>query len=156
MLSVSLPVEPGSGAVVFKPRGTIEWNIAFMIALRGAYFETQDEELDGLLMFLEVSGSSLDKPEVREHVDRVLRERSDGRIQLTPGGEREVRLLRVRGLPSEFTFESGANAATGDAYRLVSGIVVGNNGGEVLIALRIKNVAPWDDAIAVRMIESIR
>ena len=156
MLLIDVPDDPLSDPVAFVPRGTIEWNIAFMMSLRGAYFEADDEQLDGLLMCREGTGASLQKPDVREHVDRVLRERSDGRIQLRSDGPPEIRLMPVRGVPSEFTFETGTDPATKDAYRLVTGIVPGNLGGEVLIALRIKQTDPWSDAIIARMVESIR
>jgi hypothetical protein len=153
LLTVDIPAAPA--AVAFEPRGTINWNVAFMLSLRGAYYETQDEELDGLLMFLEVSGASLEKPQVRSHVDRVLRERSDGRIQLAPGGRSEVRRLPVRGVPCEFAFETGTNTASGDSYRLVTGTVPGRGGSEVLIALRIRQSPEWSDRIVEQLIESI-
>jgi hypothetical protein len=156
LLVISIPTEPDAAPVVFEPRGTIRWNIAFMMSLRGAYYETQDDQLDGLLMFLEVTGASLDKPEVREHVDRILRERSDGKIQLQPGSFSETRTLDVRGFPTPITFETGVHAGTSESYRLVTAIVPAKRDGEVLIALRVKQAPPWNDEIAVRMIESIR
>jgi hypothetical protein len=155
MLTISIPQSPADGPVQFRPHGTIRWNLAFMMTLRGAYFETVDEEQDGVLMFLEVDGSSLDKPNVRNHVERVLREREGGGAQMLPSGDPEIRSLHVRRRLVDFQFETGIDPATSQKYRLVSGVVTGNRGGEVLIALRIKEAPPWDDALAERMIESI-
>jgi len=155
LLTISIPELPGDAPVQFRPYGTIRWNIAFMMTLRGAYFETVDEELDGVLMLLEVDGSSLDKPNVRSHVERVLREREGGGAQMIPTGTPEVRALLVRREPVDFTFETGIDPATSQQYRLISGVVLGNRGGEVLVAFRIRNEPPWDDALAERMIESI-
>jgi len=155
ILTISIPATPDDGAVQFRPRGTIRWNLAFLMTLRGVYFETVDAEQDGVLMFIEVDGSSLDKPNVRSHVEKVLREREGGGALLQPTGTAETRSLLVRDGLVDFTFESGLDPATSDVYRLVSGVVTGNRGGEVLLGLRIKQAAPWDDALAERMIESI-
>lgn len=155
MLTISIPESPADGPVQFRPHGTIRWNLGFMMTLRGAYFETADEEQDGVLMLLEVDGSSLDKPNVRSHVEHVLREREGAVAKLLPSGTPETRALLVRSQAVDFTFETGIDPATSEKYRLVSGVVVGNRGGEVLVALRIKQSPPWEDALAERMIESI-
>jgi hypothetical protein len=155
LLTISVPGTPADGPVPFRPRGTIRWNLAFMMTLRGAYFETVDVEQDGVLMLLEVDGSSLDKPNVRSHVERVLRERDGGGAQLLPTGTPQTRSLLVRRQPVDFTFETGIDPATSQQYRLISGVVLGNRGGEVLVAIRIKEAPPWKDALAERMIESI-
>jgi hypothetical protein len=155
LVTLDVPQAREPGTTQFVPRGAIEWNLAFMLTLRGAYFETADPEQDGILMFLEVNGSSMKKENVRSHVERVLREREGSGPHLTPIGKVESRALRVRGEPTEFTFETGVDPATHAEYRLVNGIVLGNRGGDVLISLRIKNAPPWDDSVAERMIESI-
>ena len=140
----------------FEPRGTIEWNMAFMLSLRGAYFETSDRSQDGVLMFLGVEGGSLDKPNIRAHVERVLSEKSNGTVRLTPEGSPEERLISIRGVPTTFTFETGVDPGSKEKYRLMHGVVDGAKGQEVLIALRIKTGPQWDDAVAVGMLESIR
>lgn len=156
MLTISIPASAADGPVQFRPHGTIRWNLAFLVTLRGAYFETVDEKQDGMLMFLEVDGSSLDKPKSRAHVERVLREREGGAGQLVPTGVSATRSLLVRDQLVDFRFETGIDPATSQKYRMVSGVVTGNRGTEVLIALRVKQEAPWDDALAERMIESIK
>lgn len=140
----------------FEPRGTIEWNMAFMLTLQGAYFETSDRSQDGVLMFLGVEGGSLDKPNVRQHVERVLSEKSNGTVQLTPEGSPEERMVQVRGQSVPFTFETGVDPGSKQRYRLMHGVVDAPTGGEVLIALRIRTGPHWDDAVALRMLESIR
>jgi len=156
MLTITVPESPADGPVQFRPQGTIRWNLAFLMTLQGAYFESVIEEQDGVLMFLEVDGSSLDKPNIRNHVERVLRERDGGGAQLLPTGVPETRALLVRDRLVDFTFENGIDPTNRQKYRMVSGVVTGNRGGEVLIALRIKQSPPWDDALAERMIESVK
>lgn len=141
---------------VFEPRGAIQWNLAFMLSLKGAYYETTDRSREGVLMFIGVNGGSLSKPDVRTHVERVLNEKSNGAVALVPDGPPEDRVITVRNQPVPFTLEIGIDPATKNRYRLMHGVVTGRNGGEVLIALRIKQDADWTDEIAVRMIESIR
>lgn len=156
MLSISIPRSPADGPVPFRPHGTIRWNLGFLITLRGAYFETVDPELDGMLMFLEVDGSSLDKPKSRAHVERVLRERDGGGGQLLPTGTPSTRSLLIRERVVDFAFETAIDPDTSQQYRLISGVVTGDRGGEVLIALRIKQAPPWDDALAEQIIKSIK
>lgn len=156
MLTISIPQSATDGPVPFRPHGTIRWNLGFLVTLRGAYFETVDEELDGMLMFLEVDGSSLDKPKSRAHVERVLREREGGAGQLLPTGIPATRSLLVRDRLVDFRFETGIDPDTSQQYRMISGVVTGNRGGEVLIALRIKQAPPWNDALAEQMMESIK
>jgi hypothetical protein len=156
LVTLDVPQVRDSDSIQFVARGTIEWNLAFMITLRGAYFETASAEQDGVLTFLEVHGSSMKKENVRSHVEGILRERDTGGAELTPIGKTETRALNIRGEPTPFTFEAGVDPVTHTEYRLVNGIVLGNRGGDVLISLRIKNAPPWDDSVAERMIESIQ
>jgi hypothetical protein len=140
----------------FEPRGTIEWNLAFMLSLRGSYYETADRSREGVLMFIGVDGGSLNKPNVRAHVERVLNEKSNGTVSLAPEGAPDERMIAVRGESVPFTFETGVEPSTKNRYRLIHGVVDGRRGGEVLIALRIKQDGDWNDEVAVKMIESIR
>lgn len=155
LVTIDVP-QSETSKVRFHPRGTIEWNLAYMMSLRGAYYETVDPQQDGVLMFLEVTGASLQKPDVRTHIDRMLSERGGAGPPLKPSGHPDYRVLTVRGQPAEFTFETAVDPATKDSYRLISGVVVGNRWHDVLITLRIKSAAPWDDSVAVRMLESIQ
>lgn len=149
VLSIDVPAS-------FEPRGTIEWNLAFLMSLRGAYYETADRQQEGVLMFLAVEGGSLDKPNVRSHVERVLSEKSNGTVPLTPDGEPEERMVPIRGEDKPFTFETGVDPSSKVRYRLAHGVVDGENGQEVLVALRIREDAGWDDAATIAMLESIR
>jgi hypothetical protein len=141
---------------IFQPRGTIRWNLAFMLSLNGAYYETADPAREGVLMFVGVDGESLSKPDVRAHVERVLNEESNGTVTLVPEGEPLERIVTVRDAAVALTFETGTDPSSKNKYRLMHGVVDGRNGGEVLIALRIRQDADWNDDLAVRMVESIR
>lgn len=154
LIAITVPGEAEGSAVPFVPRGTIEWNLAFLLSLRGAYYETADATLDGELMFLEVRGSSMDRPDVRTHIERVLRERSESSAPLVAEGEPEERLVTVRGQEVPFTFERAIDPVSRRPYRLIHGILpVADR--QLLIALRVRNEPPWDDAIALQMLESI-
>lgn len=155
LVTIDVP-QAETSPVRFRPRGSIEWNLAYMMSLRGAYYETVDPQQDGVLMFLEVTGASLQKPDVRAHIDRMLRERGGAGPQLKPNGRPDYRVLTVRGQPAEFTFETAVDPVTKEDYRLINGIVTGNRWHDVLITLRIKSAPPWNDSVAVGMIESIQ
>jgi hypothetical protein len=127
-----------------------------MLSLDGAYYETTDRAREGVLMFVGVDGGSLNKPAVRTHIERVLNEKSNDSVTLVPDGQPEDRMIVVRDRAEPFTFESGVDPSTRNRYRLIHGVVEGHNGGEVLIALRIRQDADWNDDIAVKMVESIR
>ena len=141
---------------IFQPRGTITWNLAFMLSLNGAYYETTDPAREGVLMFISVDGGSLSKPDVRAHIERVLNEKSNGTVALVPEGQPEERVVMIGQGAVPFTFETGTDPSTKNRYRLIHGVVDGRKGGEVLIALRIRQDANWNDDIAVKMVESIR
>lgn len=149
LLEVDIPA-------IFEPRGTIRWNLAFALSLNGAYYETADRTREGVLMFVGVSGGSLAKPDVRTHVERVLNDKSNSGAALVPEGQPEERMIVVRDRAAPFTFETGTDPATKNRYRLMHGVVDGRSGGEVLIALRIRQDANWSDELAIRMLESIR
>lgn len=149
LLAIDIPA-------IFEARGTIRWNLAFALSLNGAYYESTDRAREGVLMFVGVDGDSLSKPDVRAHIERVLSEKSNGAVALVPDGVPEDRMIIVRDRNVPFTFETGVDPATKTRYRLMHGVVEGSRGGEVLVALRIREDADWNDEIAVRMVESIR
>jgi hypothetical protein len=77
-------------------------------------------------------------------------------VTLVPEGQPEERVVVVRDGAVPFSFETGMDPSTKNRYRLIHGVVGGRTGGEVLIALRIRQDADWNDDIALNMIESIR
>lgn len=138
----------------FQPRGVIDWNVAFLVSLRGAYYERAAPQSEGTLTFVEVQSLSMDKPEVREHLRSALLEPGEEAVEL-PVEESETRELTVRGEPVPFTFETRRDPAGDAAYRVIEGVVEGRR-GPVLIIVRVAVDDGWDDAAVVNMIESIR
>lgn len=153
----------------FEPRGVIEWNLAFALTLRGAYYEMPDAESEGMLMFVEVQSWRGTEPEVQSHIEQALREKGGGVRELELMGDAEVRPLQVRGEPVRFTFETRRDPATDHTYRVIEGVVDGMHGAQVWIGVSVREEwtredeqtgvdepVQWDDAIFEEMIASIR
>lgn len=117
----------------FEPRGTIEWDFFGLVLMRGAYYEIPGG--DGLLMLLQVDSRLMEEADVREHVERTLREKGGGGPPLKITSS-EDRLFSVRGQHVTFRYRTGESTDDGERFRLVEGIVPGNS-GQVLIAFRI-------------------
>jgi hypothetical protein len=132
MLRIDVPPD-------FEPRGTIEWNVLGLVLMRGVYYELVGG--DGLLMLLHVDSRLMGEPDVREHVERTLREKGGGGppLEIT---ESEDRIFNVRGRNVTFRYRRGRDPANDSRYRLVEGVVDGNT-GTVLIAFRIAEEA-WE------------
>jgi hypothetical protein len=145
MLDITVPPE-------FEKRGVIEWNLGFLMSLRGAYYETPGAESDGMLMFVEVRSFHGNDPDVDAHIRQALREKQGGVVELELVESKEEP-LQVRGKPVPFKFETRRDPVEDQTYRVIEGVVEGR-GGPVLIGLRVREDA-WDDAVAREMIESI-
>lgn len=153
---------------VFRPRGTIEWNLAFAMSIRGAYYDyvptgqaagpSVAPAGDGELMLVEVRHRHRDKPDVTEHIERVLRDRGGGPADLVRETT-EVRSFVIGDRLVEFQFETwsapGGKLDPQRSYRVVRGVVEGP-AGPVLIALRVPLDDRWNDEIAVSLLDSIR
>lgn len=146
MLDVTVPPE-------FKGRGVIEWNLGFLMSLRGAYYEMPDAESEGMLMFVEVRSFHGNDPDVDAHVRQALREKQGGVVELKLVDSTE-KTLQVRGKPVPFKFETRRDPVEDRTYRVIEGVVEGK-GGPVLIGLRVGEDG-WDDAVAESMIASIQ
>ncbi len=147
MLDVTVPA-------TFAPGGTIEWNVATAMSLRGAYYEYVTG--DGVLMFIEVQQSLATGPDVAAHVDRVLHEKTHGAPELVIDDQAsDVREVLVQGELRPFQFDTASDPATEKEYRLIGGVVSGRS-GPVLIRLRVPLTEEWNDATAVAMLESVR
>jgi hypothetical protein len=153
---------------VFTPRGTIEWNLAFAMSIRGAYYDysptgfVADQPVaaaaGGELMLVEVRHGYRDKPDVVAHIERVLRERGGGPADLVRDTV-ESRSVFIGEQLVDFQFETWS-APRGKldplrSFRIVRGVVEGRS-GPVLIALRVPLDDRWNDDIAVALLESIR
>jgi hypothetical protein len=151
---------------VFTPRGTIEWNLAFAMSIRGAYYDyvpagmatEQSSTSDGELMLVEVRHRYRDKPDVVAHIERVLREKGGGPADLAREGT-ETRSFFIGEQLVEFQFETwsapGGKLDPKRSFRVVRGVVEGQ-AGPVLIALRVPLDDRWNDDIAVSMLNSLR
>ncbi|REJ85796.1 MAG: hypothetical protein DWQ34_03565 [Planctomycetota bacterium] len=149
MLEVDIPA-------AFEPRGTIEWNMAFAATMQGAYFEPVGADGDGVLLFVQVDSGSGERPAVRQHIEEVLRADGSATAELVLEAEsREERAVLIRGEPVPFVFETATDPKTRRTYRLMHGVVEGRN-GLVLISLRMRDDANWDEEKAVAMLQSIR
>ena len=107
-------------------------------------------------MFIEVHQSLADGPEVAAHVDRVLREKTHGSLELLIDDEAaEVRDVLVQGQLRPFEFDTASDPATDRKYRLIGGVVSGRS-GPLLVRILVPLTDQWSDATAVAMLESIR
>ncbi|MEZ6067940.1 MAG: hypothetical protein R3B90_20005 [Planctomycetaceae bacterium] len=128
MLRVQVPEK-------FAPRGTVQWNLLWLVDLRGSYYELLDNE-DGLLMFLQVDSRLMSEPDIRDHVERTLREKGSGGPPLKIVAEQPALEFVVRGVPVRFRSRLGELPSNHSRYRLVEGVVDGN-AGKVLVAFRL-------------------
>lgn len=164
---------------VFAPRGTIEWNVAFALSMRAAYYDyapvgaesdrrrhaprdgdhhAEGDVYDGELVFVGVDHKFQDKPDVTRHIEQVLRKEGAGTLEL-PVERVESRIVPIAGEPVAFEFETRTAPKVRNkpqvSYRLIHGVVNGR-AGPVLIVLRAPLDGNWNDAIAERMLGSIR
>jgi hypothetical protein len=153
---------------VFTARGTIAWNVAFAMSMRAAYYDytpvgtasagTPAADADGELVFVGVDHTFQDKPDVKRHVEQVLQQKGAGTQELLLEGV-ESRTVPINGEPCAFEFETRSAPAVRNrpkvSYRVIHGVVTGRS-GPVLIVLRVPLDGNWDDAIAERMLASIR
>lgn len=137
----------------YLPKGTIEWNVAFLLQVRGIYYERFAG--DGLLTLIEVNSRFRTEEDVRRHIRQTLEEKGGGGAALKIDETLTKRIAKtVRGEQIEFTFRIGKAPSTGRTYHLVEGVFDGNN-GEVLLAMRVDDEI-WSEAEAMDIINSIR
>jgi hypothetical protein len=136
----------------FVPRGTIEWNLAFAIGLRGAYYERFVG--DGQLTVVEVTSRMATDDDVRRHIRRTLLEKGGGGAPLVvdPSDSRTM-VFEISGQETPFTFDIGRDPPSGRVFHLAEGVVNGKS-GLVLLAVRV-NEEHWDEDVIVEMIRSI-
>lgn len=146
LLDIDVPPE-------FRPRGTIEWNVVFLMSMQGAYYDLAEGK--GRLMLIGVDSRYSRKPRVRAHIERVLREEGAGQDGLVRDAPPHMRDIAIRGEPVPFSFQTFVDPATKAEYRQIEGVVDGQS-GQVLVALRFRGDGEFTDDRAVRMLESIR
>ncbi|QDU38807.1 hypothetical protein Mal4_31370 [Maioricimonas rarisocia] len=135
----------------FQPAGIIDWNLAFVMQMRGAYYEIPPD--DGLLMLIAVRGPLVRQESIRDHVDRTLRETGGGATPLVTDESATRQISTAAGSEVPFEFEKATDPDTGAAYRIVEGVVTGPD-GSVLVALRVKQ-EQWNEQSIVEMLRSI-
>lgn len=146
MLKVDVPE-------AFDPRGTIEWDLFWLVLMRGSYYELTGDE--GMLMFLQVDSRWMGESDIREHVERTLREKGGGGPPLTIIEEPTEEVYEIRGRKVTFTYRLGESPADRSRHHLVEGIVDGNT-GMVLVAFRITDESwPENEALVRQTIQSI-
>jgi hypothetical protein len=146
MLGLTPPAE-------FEPRGTIEWDLLSAVLMRGVYYELATR--DAMLMLLQVDSRLMSETDIREHVERTLRDKGGGGPPLTITSSEET-LFMVRGKPVPFQQRVGKSPVDDSKYRLIEGVVDGRQ-GKVLVAFRVaEEVWPLHQGAIQGAIEGIQ
>jgi hypothetical protein len=124
----------------FEPRGTIEWNLFSAVLMRGVYYELASR--DGMLMLLHVDSRLMHEVDVRQHVERTLRDKGGGGLPLTISSAKEI-TFPIRGELVPFQHRVGKSPTDQTEYQLIEGVVDGRS-GKVLVAYRVAS-AVWPE-----------
>jgi hypothetical protein len=137
----------------YQPKGTIVWNVAYTMRIRGAYYELFAG--DGVLTILEVQSRFRAEEDIRRHIRQTLLEKGGGGAELVIDDQKTVqKLFTVRGQEVPFLFQIGEDRTRRDhRYHLVEGVFEGQN-GEVLIALRI-DADSWNETEVEQILRSL-
>jgi hypothetical protein len=131
----------------FQPRGTIEWDVTFLLKLRGVYYERYVG--DGTLTLLEVRGRFTSEESVHRHIRQTLLEEGAGGSELVIDRSRTQReTVNISGQDVPFTFDVARDPRTNETFHLVEGSFEGKQ-GPVLLSLRVDD-AHWKDEIALQ------
>lgn len=137
--------------MIFEPKGTIDWNVAFILQMRGAYFE--HTKADGEIVLLHADSRFFSSPELVEHVRKTLLDKGGTGVPLKRD-EVVFRELIIQNQSVKFRFEKGRSPTNDKPYYVVDGVVQGKT-GQVLIGIRLEADA-WDEAQMMGMLESIK
>lgn len=145
LLSISIP--PNS----WVAKGTIEWNLAFLFRIRGAYFQRKGG--DGVLAIVEVQEGMTRSEDVQRHIRQTLLTDGvgDSPINVDPTQTRSVK-VQLGDQEATFKFETASDPPR--VFHLVEGVVQGH-GGEILLTLRLPE-NEWNEPEVLRLLESIR
>lgn len=136
----------------YQPKGTIEWNIAFAMSVRGAYYERFVG--DGLLTLIEVDSRFRSDDDVRRHIRQTLMDKGGGGTPLIVDDSQTKRIeVVIHDEYVPFTFEIGRDPPSGRTFRIVEGVFEGKT-GEVLLAMRV-NEDNWEESSIIDMLQSI-
>ncbi len=119
----------------FVPRGTIQWNIAFLMRLRGVYYERLVG--DGVLTLLEVNTKLANDDNIRRHIrDTLLQESTSGTTLVIDPSRSRKETIQVAGEPVMFDLDVAQDPRTSESFHLFEGVIQGKS-GQVLLALRV-------------------
>ncbi|WP_437226370.1 hypothetical protein SH661x_004549 [Planctomicrobium sp. SH661] len=117
----------------FQPHGLIDWNLAFVMHLRGVYYERYVG--DGVLTLLEVNTQLSHDETIRNHIRKTLLEEGAGGTELIVDHSQTHReIFTISGQQIPFTFEVARDGA--EIFHLVEGVFPGKN-GQVLLTMRV-------------------
>jgi len=137
--------------MIFDPKGTIDWNVAFLLHMRGAYFE--HSKADGEIVLLHADSRFFSSPELVDHVRKTLLDKGGTGVPLKRD-EVSFREYIIQNQPVKFRFEKGRSPTNDKPYYVVDGVVQGKT-GQVLIGIRLEADA-WDETQMMGMLESIK
>lgn len=120
----------------FQPHGLIEWNLAFVVQLRGVYYQRYVG--DGVITLLEVNTQLPQDDTIRNHIRKTLLEEGPGGTELRIDPSQSHReIFEIEGRPVPFRFDVARSQ--NDVYHLVEGVFDGNR-GQVLLSMRVDDV----------------
>ncbi len=136
----------------YQPHGTITWNVAFAMNLRGVYYERFIG--DGVLALVEVTSRFRNDEDVRRHMRQTLLEKGGGGVSLViDAAQTRKHTFIIRGEEIPFTFEIGRDPPTGNIFHLVEGVFEGKQ-GDILLELRVQD-EHWDEQSILDMLQSL-
>jgi hypothetical protein len=136
---------------IFRPKGTIDWNIAYLLRMQGAYYE--HAKADGELVLLNVDSRFFSSQELRDHVRKTLLDKGGTGVPLKRD-DVTFKDIMIQNEPVRFRFEKGRSPVNEKPYYVVDGVVHGKK-GEVLVGIRLEADA-WNEPEMMGMLESIK
>lgn len=136
----------------YQPKGTIEMNVAYIMSVRGAYYERFVG--DGLLTLIEVSSRFQAEGDIREHFRQTLIEKGGGGTPLVIDEADSRRIgIEINGELVSFQFDIGRDPPSGRTFHIVEGVFAGKQ-GEVLLAMRVHE-DNWEESSILDMLQTI-
>ena len=137
---------------VYQPKGTIEWNVFYMMTIRGAYYERYAG--DGLLTLVEVNSRLQSEEDVRSHIrETLIRKGGGGTPLVIDEAETKEVEVEIGGGFVPFKFQVGRDPPTAQTFHIVEGVFAGKR-GDVLLAMRV-NADNWEEQSIIDMLHSI-
>ncbi|WP_437202549.1 hypothetical protein [Planctomicrobium sp. SH664] len=146
MVEIHLPAD-------FQPRGTVEWNMGYVLRLKGVYYESHDGKW--LFTAVEVNSRLASDSAVRRHIrETLLQEGAGGTPLIVDNTRTRQESYRINGAPVDFNFETAEDPSTKRIYHLVQGVLNSKSGGQVLVSIRV-DADSWQPEIVQKMLGSL-